>query len=94
MHAGSTIIDGGLGCGISWESYSWSCSLPRQFKASISKCVHSVASMHSGVFETCFDLFLDAVSKHEEYKAKSEKAKENAINRLKQKNELWTKWTI
>ena len=47
--------------------------------------VHSVASMHSGVFAACFDLFLDAVSKYEEYKAKSEKAKENAINRLKAK---------
>ena len=50
--------------------------------------VRSVADMHSGVFAACFDLFLDAVSKYEEYKAKSEEAKENAMKRWKQKNEL------
>lgn len=50
--------------------------------------VNSVANMHSGVFAACFDLFLDAVSKYEEYKEKSDKAKENAMKRWKQKNEL------
>ena len=75
MHAGSTSI----------EAAFYHDSLKQAFPS-----VHSVASMHSGVFAACFDLFLDAVSEYdsEEHKAKSEKAKENAINRLKQKNEL------